>query len=197
MTPIRIAPLLLVCLWLAAPARGQPPPGPTPAPSIRASAARLAAQEAQRPPAAAVAPAGRAASPAARWEDIASLVGHTVRVVRFDRTEVNGRLRHLSSDGLGVEQKGALVRVLRPEIWSVQRQASDSLVNGVLLGAVAGFLGGMAAEGAIMDGVGGETGFPDAATWAVAAIGGGLGGLLGGLGDRGRHEHVVVYRAER
>ena len=119
--------------------------------------------------------------------------GDTVWVTDADGREIKGRLQVLSSASLLLDAGGTLQNIPAARVAAIHRQTSDSLKNGMLWGAAAGFVGGALSCGLNPQCAGDESGAHVTAVLGVmgAAVGAGIGALV----DRAiKGPRLEVYR---
>jgi len=120
-------------------------------------------------------------------------VGETIWVTDASGREVKGKLRALSSTFIVLDANGARREFPAAQVGRVDQPQRDSLRNGVLWGALAGFLGGAASCALNDQCVGDESGA--GVTVVLALLGAGAGAGIGAAVDaRIKGARLVVYR---
>ena len=120
--------------------------------------------------------------------------GDTIWITDAGGREFKGKLRALSSTFIVLDADGARQEFPAAQVGRVDKPQRDSLRNGVLWGALAGFLGGAASCALNDQCVGDESGA--GVTAVLALMGAGAGAGIGAAVDaRIKGARLVVYRA--
>jgi hypothetical protein len=123
-------------------------------------------------------------------------VGDTVWVTDAQGREVKGTIRELSATSLLLDAGGAPRDFEEARVATIQLQPKDWLRNGVLWGALAGFVGGALSCGLNPQCAGDEAGAGMATALAIvgAAAGAGIGA---GVDAAIKGPKLVIYRGAR
>lgn len=120
-------------------------------------------------------------------------VGETIWVTDASGREVKGKLRALSSTFIVLDADGARREFPAAQVGRVDKTQRDSLRNGVLWGALAGFVGGAASCALNPECAGDESGAH--VSVVLGLLGAGAGAGIGAAVDaRITGARLVVYR---
>ena len=121
-------------------------------------------------------------------------VGDTIWVTDAQGREITGKIRDLSATSLLLDAGGTPQDLQAARVATIQLQPKDSLKNGVLWGALAGFVGG-ALSCLLNPQCGGDDEIAAAVSLGLAGVGAAAGAGIGaGLDATIKGPRLVIYR---
>lgn len=105
--------------------------------------------------------------------------GDTITVVDVTGTKTKGRIGKVSRDELILVNSAGPRRLVEVDVASISQRRDDSLMNGAIIGAVAGTAYFATAAALLRDSDGGEVIIPIAIAWGVLSAGIGAAAGLG------------------
>ena len=120
--------------------------------------------------------------------------GDTIWVTDAQGLEIKGKVQSLSPESLRLDSAGGSLELGTDRVASISTRPKDGLRNGVLWGALAGFVGGALSCGANPQCAGDEAGAGMAA--GLGIVGAGVGAIVGAVVDGAmKPPKITVYRA--
>ena len=121
-------------------------------------------------------------------------VGDTIWVTDAQGREIKGKIRDLSATSLLLDAGGTPQDLQAARVATIQLQPKDSLKNGVLWGALAGFVGG-ALSCLLNPQCGGDDEIAAAVSRGLAIVGAAAGAGIGAGADAAiKGPKLVIYR---
>jgi len=121
-------------------------------------------------------------------------VGDTIWVTDAQGREIKGKIRDLSATSLLLDAGGTPQDLQAARVATIQLQPKDSLKNGVLWGALAGFVGG-ALSCLLNPQCGGDDEIASAVSRGLAIVGAAAGAGIGAGADAAiKGPKLVIYR---